>query len=176
MANREGPFHLTTMSGTIAGPLPGHRADIATLHLAKAEEEPLPDRRRELVFRYWDETEGLVKSDKDNSRMDEDLFSAARIDECLDGEPGIALSAELLTGKDAIHLKTVRVPGTPGRSRKDAVFKNPEDTLVRHVVLLAAVLFPKFLSKREFCMVQLAYFNCRPGSCHIPENLHAIPI
>ena len=98
--------------------------------------------------------------------MDEDLFGAARIDECLNGEPCKALAAESLTGKDAVHFETIRVPGTPGGSGEAAILKDGKDPLFRHIVLLAAVLFPQFFRKPELFVFQLAHFSSHPSLCH----------
>ena len=98
--------------------------------------------------------------------MDEDLLGAARIDECLNSKSCKALAAESLTGKDAVHLETVRMPGTPGGSGETAILKDGKDPLFRHIVLLAAVLFPQFFRKPELFVFQLAHFSSQPSLCH----------
>ena len=131
-------------------PFSHHGADIAPLHLPETEEEPFPDRSRELLFRDGIPAEGLVEPDEHQGRMDIDLLVSAGINQGLHHLPGIPLPAVFIQREDAVHLVSVRVPGEPGGGGQVPVVKDPEDPFGCRIGLLAAVLLPDFFCEGEF--------------------------
>jgi len=162
---RESPVRLYRTSD----PLPHHGTDIAAHHLAKAEYEPFLYAAGELVFGDWGETEGLVKGDEDDGRMDVDRLRTTVPDQLFHGKPGIPLPAVLLGCKDAVHLIAIRVLCVPGGCNKVPVSKYAEYPLVCRICLLAPVMLPHLLCQIKLIAFQFTGF--RRHGIPLPQNL-----
>jgi hypothetical protein len=74
----------------------------------------------------------------------------ARIDQCLNDEPGEAMPPEFFKGKDTINFVSVLVQSAPCYRCKSPVDKGAEYPVFGWVWLLLVIVVPDFFDEGEF--------------------------
>jgi len=130
-------------------PLSHHRHRVAPLHLPEAEDEPVPDRLRHLLFANRPPPERPVELPQYERRMDVDRLLSARGKQGIDDLAGKPLAPVLVERKDAVHLQAIFVAGAAGGRGKFSIDKGPEDAFGLWVGLLVPVVGPDLLGEGE---------------------------